>query len=54
MIITQQRVDADIKRFYGLGDPPSTHPLSEVMGGVSNILNFEKSWQDHPITNQTN
>ena len=53
VIITQQRADAENKRFDGFGDPPSTHPLSEVLGGVSNILNFYKSWQDRPITNQT-
>ena len=53
MIITQQSVDADNKRFDGFGDPPSPHLLSEVLGGVSNIINFENSWQDHPITNQT-
>ena len=53
LIITQQRVDAYNKRFYGFGDPPSTHPLLEVIGGVSNILNFDKSWQYFPITNQT-
>ena len=51
VIITQQRVDTDNKRFDGFGDPPSTHPLSEVLGGVSNILNFENSWQDCPINN---
>ena len=53
MIIPQQRVDAENTRFYGFGDPPYTQPLSEVLGGVSNILNFEKSWQYLPITNQT-
>ena len=53
VITTQQIVDADNKRFDGFGDPPYTHPLSEVLVGVSNILNFEKSWQDFPITNQT-
>ena len=53
VIITQQRVDADNKLFGGFGDSPSTHPLSEVLGGVSNILNFEKSWQYCPITNHT-
>ena len=53
VIITQQRVEAENKRFDGFGDPPSTHPLSEVLGGVSDILNFEKSWQDQPINNQT-
>ena len=46
-------MDSDNKWFDGFGDPLSTHPLSEVLGGVSNILNFEKSWQDIPITNQT-
>ena len=53
VIITQQRVDADNKRFDGFGDPPSTHPLSDLIGGVSKILNSEKSWQDLPINNQT-
>ena len=53
VIINQQRVDTDNKRFYEFGDPPSTHPLSEVLGSVSNVLNFENSWQDHHITNQT-
>ena len=53
VISTQQRVDTDNERFDGYGDPPSTNPLSEVLGGVSNILNFEKSWKDRPITNQT-
>ena len=43
VIITQQRVDADNKWFDVFGDPPSTHPLSEVLDGVSNILNLEKS-----------
>ena len=52
VITTQQMVDADNKRFDGFSDPPSTHPLSEVLGGVSNIFNFEKYWQDCPITNQ--
>ena len=51
VIITQQRVDAENKRFDGFGDPPSTHPLSEVLVGVSNILTFEKAWQYHPLTN---
>ena len=53
VIITQQRVDAYNKEFDGFGDPPSTHLLSEVLDGVSNILNSDKSWQDFPITNQT-
>ena len=53
MITTQQRVDSDNKYFDGFGDPPYTQPLSEVLGGVSNILSFEKSLQDLPITNQT-
>ena len=53
VIIKQQRVDAYNKHFDGFGDPPCTRPLSEMQGGVSNILNFEKSWQDRPITNQT-
>ena len=44
-------MDTENKRFGGFGDPPSTHPISEVLGGVSNILNFEKYWQDYPITN---
>ena len=51
VIITQQRLGADNKRFDGFGDPPSIHPLSEVLGGVSNILIFDKSWQYQPITN---
>ena len=53
VIITQQRVDTDNKRLGGFGDPPSTHPLSEVLGGVSNIINFDKYWKDLPITNHT-
>ena len=53
VIMTQQSLDADNKGFDGFGDPPSTHPLSEVMGDVSNILNYEKSWQDFRINNQT-
>ena len=53
VIITQQRMDADHKRFDGFGDPPSTHPLSGMLGGVSNILNFDHYWQDCPLTNQT-
>ena len=53
LIISQQRMDAKNKRFDGFGDPLSTNPLSEVIGGVSKILNFEKSCQDRPITNQT-
>ena len=53
VIITQQRVGADNKRFDGFGCPPSTHPLSKLLGGVSNILNFENSWQYCPITSQT-
>ena len=52
VIITQQRVDVYNKRFDRFGDPPSTNPLSEVLGSVPNILNFEKSWKDIPITNQ--
>ena len=51
VIITQQGVDTVNKRFGIFGDPPSTHLLSEVLGGVSKILNFEKYWQDRPITN---
>ena len=53
VIITQKRWDEENKRFDGFGDPPSTHPLSEVLGGVSNILNFEIFLQDSPITNHT-
>ena len=53
VIITQQRVNADNELFDLFGDPPSTHPISEVLGSVSNILNFEKSWQYFPITNHT-
>ena len=53
VIVTQQRVDVDNKKNYGFVDPPSNHPLSEVLGGVSNVLNFDKSWQDRPITNNT-
>ena len=53
VIITQHSVDADNKRLGGFGDPSSTHPLSEVLGDMSNILNFEKSWLYRPITNQT-
>ena len=53
VIITQQRVDAYNKRLDVFGDPPSTHPLSEVLGFVSDILNFENFWQDWPIANQT-
>ena len=44
-------VDADNKRFDVFGDPPSTHPISEVLGSVYNILNVKKSWKDLPITN---
>ena len=46
-------MDSDNNFFDGFGDPPFTHPLSEVLGGVSKILNFEKSWQYFPITNQS-
>ena len=53
MITTEQTVLVKNKRFDGFGDPPSTHPLSNVLDGVSKIFNFEKSWQDLPITNQT-
>ena len=53
VIINQQSVDADNKRFDGFGDPSSTHHLSEVRGDVSNILNFDNPWQDCPITSQT-
>ena len=53
VIITQQSVDTDNKRFDVFGYAPSTHPLSEVISGVSNILNFEKSWQHFSINNQT-
>ena len=53
VVITKQRVDADNKRFDGFGDTRSSHPLSEVLGGVSNILNVEDSRQDRPRTNQT-
>ena len=53
VIITQQRVDAYNKRLDGFVDPPSTQPLLEVLGGVSNILNFEKYWRNLPITNHT-
>ena len=53
VIITLQRVDEENKLFDGFGDPPSTHPLSEMLGGVSNILNLENYWKDCLITNQT-
>ena len=53
MIITQQRVEKYNKRFDGFGDPPYNHTISEVLGGMSNILIFDKYWQYHPITNQT-
>ena len=53
MIITEQRVDAENKRFDVFGDTSPTHLLPEVLGGISNTINVEKYWQDLPITNQT-
>ena len=53
VIITQQRMYTNNKLFDGFGYPPSTHPLSEVLGGVSNILSIQNSWQYCPITNHT-
>ena len=53
VIVTQQSLYVDNKCFDRFGDTQSTHPLSKVIGGVSNILNFEKFWQDRPITNQS-
>ena len=46
-------MEAENKTFDRFGDPPYTHSIPEVLGGVSNILNFKNYGQYRPITNKS-